>query len=139
MVQETLIRAFRQFDQFVGATDVEFVAWMRAILLNQIVDTIRYHGRSIRDFSRDLAMPATLECNKSMNASEMLMQKELKERMQVAISLLPDEYREVIILRQEQDLNFPEISERMNRSADAVRMLWGRAILQLAKLMKKEE
>lgn len=138
VVQETMLRAFRQFDQFAGGSDVEFVAWMRGILLNQIIDTIRHHGRSMRDVTRDLEMPASLECDKSIMASELLLQKELKERMQTAMGHLADEYREVLMLRQEQDLSFSEIGKRMNRSSDAVRMLWGRAVLQLAKMMNIE-
>ncbi len=44
---------------------------------------------------------------------------------------LPPEYREVIILRQLEDLPHAEVAIRMKRSEGAVRMLWVRALERL--------
>jgi RNA polymerase sigma-70 factor (ECF subfamily) len=44
---------------------------------------------------------------------------------------LPEDYRQVIVLRNLQELPYEEIAERMNRTSGAVRMLWVRALAQL--------
>ena len=54
-----------------------------------------------------------------------------RESLWKAVNELPEDYRMVILLRQQADLNFPEIAERMGRSPRDVRLLWGQAILEL--------
>ncbi len=41
---------------------------------------------------------------------------------------LPEHYRDVIVLRNLQGLSFEEISQRMDRTVGATRMLWLRAL-----------
>jgi RNA polymerase sigma-70 factor (ECF subfamily) len=48
-----------------------------------------------------------------------------------AVERLPPDYRRVLILRHLDGLTFPEVGERMGRSADAVTQLWARAIRRL--------
>jgi RNA polymerase sigma-70 factor (ECF subfamily) len=52
-----------------------------------------------------------------------------------ALGRLPADYREVIILRHLEGLNFPEVAGRMGRSADAVKKLWARALGRLRGLL----
>ena len=44
---------------------------------------------------------------------------------------LPDDYREVIVLRSLQELPYEEVARRMGRTAGAVRTLWVRALARL--------
>ena len=60
------------------------------------------------------------------------MRQEALEALDQALARLPPEYREVILLRHREELPFAEIGRRMNRSADAARMLWSRAFNRLA-------
>lgn len=139
VVQETLLKAFHQFDQFTGRSDAEFVGWMRGILLNQIVDTIRHHGRRMRDMNRDRGMPSSIECERSLTASDLVQKQELHDRLYQALKKLPEDYRTVLLMRQEQDLSFAEIGRQMQRSTDAARMLWGRAVVMLSKIMQPHD
>jgi RNA polymerase sigma-70 factor (ECF subfamily) len=50
---------------------------------------------------------------------------------------LPEDYREVLILRHCEGLPFNDIGQRMERSSGAVRMLWLRAIGQLRERMNE--
>jgi RNA polymerase sigma-70 factor (ECF subfamily) len=47
------------------------------------------------------------------------------------LARLPDDYREVIILRNLEGLSHEEIAGRMHRNVGAVRMLWVRALAPL--------
>ena len=40
---------------------------------------------------------------------------------------LPEDYREVIILRQLEGLSFPDVARRMGRTEDSVKNVWLRA------------
>ncbi|HRX79022.1 MAG TPA: sigma-70 family RNA polymerase sigma factor, partial [Pirellulaceae bacterium] len=138
LVQETLLLAYRQFGQFAGSTDAQFVGWLREILRNQIIDATRHHGRQVRDVSRNQPLPDAVACDRTLSASEVARRTETGEQLRDALAKLPEHYRTVILLRQEQDLSFEEIGQHMDRTADAARMLWGRAILQLSKLMQPD-
>ena len=65
--------------------------------------------------------------------SPILLQKERQLQVADAIVRLPEEYQDVIVLRNLQQLPFDEIAERMGRSRPAVQMLWMRAIQKLQK------
>jgi len=57
--------------------------------------------------------------------------RELDVLLADVLARLPDDYREVIILRHLEGLSHDEISRRLNRSPGAVRMLWVRALAHL--------
>jgi DNA-directed RNA polymerase specialized sigma24 family protein len=52
---------------------------------------------------------------------------------------LPPDYLQVIQWRQWDELPFTEIARRLERSVDAARMLWWRAIERLQKEMNPPE
>ena len=52
------------------------------------------------------------------------------------LSRLPDDYREVIVLRNLQGLSHEEVAARMGRNVGAVRMLWVRALARLREAMQ---
>jgi RNA polymerase sigma factor (sigma-70 family) len=60
------------------------------------------------------------------------------ERLQMAMDQLREEHREVIRLRNWQDLSFVQIGEQMARSPDAARKLWTRAVMNLQGFLKKD-
>jgi RNA polymerase sigma-70 factor (ECF subfamily) len=52
-------------------------------------------------------------------------------RLADALSQLPGDYREVIVLRNLEGFSHEEVARRMGRSVAAVRMLWVRALARL--------
>ena len=48
-----------------------------------------------------------------------------------ALSRLPEDYREVIVLRNLEELSHEDVAARMGRAVGAVRMLWLRALSRL--------
>lgn len=60
-----------------------------------------------------------------------VQQQEEMLRLADHLALLPEDYRQVLVLRNLQELPFDEIAKRMDRSAPATRMLWLRAIEKL--------
>ena len=51
--------------------------------------------------------------------------------LQDALAQLPDDYRQVITLRHQEQRSFEEIGILLGRSSEAVRKLWSRAIERL--------
>ena len=69
--------------------------------------------------------------------SEGAEQRELSVMLADALAELEPEDREVVILRNLQELDWNEIAARTGRSPDAARMLWTRALQRVGGLLKE--
>ena len=74
-----------------------------------------------------------------MSPSASLIAWEETEALQAALARLSDEHRLVIRLRIWDDLPFAEIGKRLNRSEDAARKLWSRAVEKLQAELERME
>jgi RNA polymerase sigma-70 factor (ECF subfamily) len=54
-----------------------------------------------------------------------------------ALAALSPDHREVIILRNIEELDWPEIGRKTNRTSDAARVLWALALKQLRPLIEE--
>jgi RNA polymerase sigma-70 factor (ECF subfamily) len=149
LVQETMLEACRDFDRFEGHTEQEWLAWLRKILAHNAADFVRrYRGTAKRAAGRevpfrdpaDSASPGAPEpAAIQPTPSQEFFQLDTELRVTAALSGLPADYQEVILLRNLQRLPFNEVAERMNRSRPAVQMLWMRAIRKLQAELEQEQ
>lgn len=136
LAQETLLRGYREFDQYRGTGEQELKAWLTGILRNYLIDVKRGFLRDMRDVRREQPF-VDIPCPGTLTASDAARRTESQERLQHAMQSLTAEHRQVLDLRQYHGLSFSEIGTRMNRSSDAARMLWGRAIVQLGNVLRE--
>jgi RNA polymerase sigma-70 factor (ECF subfamily) len=135
LVQDSFLEAKRDFGQFAGRSTEEFQAWLRRLLLNNVANVIRgYHGTEKRDISKEnpaerCDLHATLPlAGEGRTASSIVMKNELLDALQLAIQRLPGHYQDVIQWRNYDRASFEEIGQRLERSAEAARKLWVRAV-----------
>ncbi len=83
----------------------------------------------VQAFLQRLVIPA--EDTPSSRAAK----KERIERALLALDQLPAEYRQMILWHNRDGLGWQEIAAKLDRSPDAVRMLWKRAIKRLKTLL----
>ncbi len=147
IVQETFLEAHRNFAQFRGGCEAEFVAWLRAILAARIGDLVRHYlGTQGRDVARERRLETDIDhswraLDRGLFAlqpspSQHVAQREQGVLVATALARLPDDYRDVIVLRHLEELTFPEVAERMSRTVDSVQKLWVRALARLRQLAK---
>ena len=140
LVQETFLEAQRDFSRFDGTKVEELRAWLRQLLVNNVANFTRHYRKvAKRDVAREVALEAGgsshergagLEAN-SLSPSGYALAHEQAEAVARARDRLPPDYRQVLALRHEEQLSFEEIGQRMQRTANAARMLWLRAVEQL--------
>jgi RNA polymerase sigma-70 factor (ECF subfamily) len=146
LIQQTLLEAYRDFANFRGTTEAEWLAWLRRILTHNAANFVRqYHGTDKRQARREvpLRFPADGShasgcadpADHGESPSQQLLRKEREFQVADALTQLPPDYREVIFLRNLQRLSFQEVAQRMERSRPAVQMLWMRAIDKLQKVL----
>jgi len=153
IVQETMLQAHRDFQQFRGTSEREFLGWLRKILAHTLTRVIETHVLTQkRDVRRDVSMAkisagverSTMELNFAIAANGRTPSSHARERERAVIladvmSNLSDNQREVLILRNMQGLKFTEVAELVGKSPAATKMLWMRAIKKLRHLYENRD
>jgi RNA polymerase sigma-70 factor (ECF subfamily) len=146
LVQATFLEAHRHFARFEGTTETELVGWLRSILATNLAHLLRrYLGTQRRDVRLERQLVLDLDQSSRIlgqavlapqsSPSQQAARREQAVLLADALQRLPDDYREVIILRQLEGLSFPEVAERMDRSLDSVKKLWVRGLDQLRRTL----
>ncbi|MBS0204909.1 MAG: sigma-70 family RNA polymerase sigma factor [Planctomycetes bacterium] len=146
LVQQTMLDAHRDFQHFQGQTDQEWLGWLRQILNHNACDAARHYGVAGKRAARREVPMAGIDNSGSVanmfepqspggSPSQMAINHETELLLAEAMDQLPDDYREVIILRNIQRLPFETVAEQMQRTRAATQMLWMRAIQKLKSLL----
>jgi RNA polymerase sigma-70 factor, ECF subfamily len=123
--QESFIAAFERLRQFkFGA---KFSSWLYTIVLNKCRDHLRSTKKSIS--TEDLE---DLRTDTGTSPEQYAVEHQRKDRLQRALDALPAEYREVLVLKHIEELDYQEIAEitGMGISALKVRAHRGREMLR---------
>ena len=134
LTQETFVSAFRHYDQFRG--DSKVFTWLYQIARNLCINRIRQRERqrSLRIESLDQPRDANDEDSMTREIADFtqsphqkLEDKELSQRILAAIESLPPDYKEVILLREFQELSYNEIVEVTGLTLENVKTRLSRA------------
>lgn len=133
LVQETLTVALRRFERFAGNSEEELRAWLARILTYQSMTALRRFGdvqkRDVcREVSLDLVAARALLPTDTPSPSARAVSNEQYQQLEQAMSRLRPLERQVIELRNLQLLPFAEIGRQLERSSEAARKLWARAV-----------
>lgn len=132
VAQDVLLAVHRGLDGFEVRGHAAFLGWLFRVAENRIRDQIDHWSAQ----KRKPPEPMTFTQTSPVTAADR------KERVGVvrrALDELPEDYREVIRLRRFQELESSEVARIMDRSENAVRVLYCRALKALGRHIKKEE
>ena len=140
VAQEVFLRVHNALPKFRG--DSSLSTWIYAITANLSRNAIR--SRKNREKVQVLA-PKEKDGDKrnfwygvadkgAVSSSRKLESRELNGAIQEAVAQLPPDYREAVILRDLEDLDYPEIAKVLRTSLGTVksRIARGRALLREA-------
>ena len=137
--QETILKALKNLHQF--RAESKFSTWLVAIAINEARARLR-HERMIKfetidDVTDEIDghfTPAVITDWREIPL-EALERKELRELLQEAIANLPELYREVLILRDVQEINIAETASILGVSEGVVKTRLLRARLMMQKVL----
>jgi RNA polymerase sigma-70 factor, ECF subfamily len=146
LVQEAFLKAHQHFGEFRGGSEAEWVSWLRTILATTLASLVhRHYARQRRDVRLECDLAAELEQSsrvldagllaRQSSPSQQAARAEETARLADALERLPEDYREVLVLRHLEGLSFPEVAQRMERSVGAVEKLWVRALARLRRAL----
>jgi RNA polymerase sigma-70 factor (ECF subfamily) len=148
-VQQTLLKAYENWEQFRGQGDAELAAWLRRILANTLTDALREFGRAKRDLGREQSLEAALaDSVQSLQGllgtppsspSRQAMRHEDLLRLAQALEQLPEDQRTVVEMHHLQEKSVADIGRALERSEAAVAGLLRRGLKRLRQLLHAAE
>ncbi len=149
LVQQTLLDAHRQREQFRGSDAGAMRAWLRRILACNLADALRALGRDKRDVQRERSLEAALDQSSARieawlaaeqsSPSQKAARNEQLLRLARAVSALPEAQREAVVLHYWEELPLVEVAARMERSVAAVAGLLQRGLRGLRSVLAEPE
>jgi RNA polymerase sigma-70 factor (ECF subfamily) len=149
IVQQTLLEAHRDWDQYRGTTASEKTAWLRKILARNLADAIRRFGRAKRDITLERSLEASLgESSCRLEAwlaadrtspSGQLDCNEQLMRLAGALAQLPENQRRAIELHHLKRLSLNELARELGRSEASVAGLLRRGLKSLRGQLQQEQ
>ena len=146
IVQQTLLEAHCSRDLFRGHSPGERAAWLRRILLQNIVDAERANRRGKRDVARERSLEKAMSDSASRlegwiaadqsTPSERFLREERVLMLAQALESLEEEEQETLIDRYCRELTIVEIAERRGTSRNAVARVLTRGTIKLRKKLK---
>jgi RNA polymerase sigma-70 factor (ECF subfamily) len=135
LVQDALVKAYRFFDRFEEGSNAK--AWLFKVLVNTFYNSVRkernlgrLHGEAELEphYERFLAA-ATVD---GKRAEEVLLDGLVVEELRREIALLPEEFRDAVLLCDLHDFSYKEIAEILGCPVGTVmsRLYRGRRLLQ---------
>jgi RNA polymerase sigma-70 factor (ECF subfamily) len=147
VVQQTLLSAHENREQFRGRTEAEFFGWLRQILANHLAGAVRRFGAGLRDVNRERSLDAGLEESAARldvwlaadhsSPSQRAMRHEMHLRLAEALGRLPPDQRHAIELHHLRGFTVAETAETMGRTKMAVVGLLFRGLKKLRQYLSE--
>ena len=143
VVQSAYLNAFRSVGQFEGQCLVG--TWLHRIVVNTALMKLRTRRRKPESSIEEL-LPAFQEDGHHVEqfsdwcapADELLHRAETRAIVRACIDRLPDNYREVLILRDIEELSTDESARALSMTPTAVKVRLHRARQALSTLLRQE-
>jgi RNA polymerase sigma-70 factor (ECF subfamily) len=141
ILQETFAAAIRDFDRFDVRDNGSFINWLARIAERKLCDAADHFGAQRRDVAREVPL-ASSDGSSSFgpilradgpSPSEQVSRNEQIELIEGCLAEMPEEYRELILLRDYAGASWEAVAEATGRpSAAAARMKYAAALRELA-------
>ncbi len=137
--QQVMISAFRNLKSFRG--DAKFSTWLVTIAMNEARQRLRKAKMSALESldeekeERDGDFTPAVLTDWREIPSEALEKKEMREKLREAVQQLPPIYREVLVLRDLEELNQEETASALGINVSLVKVRLHRARMRLQKLL----
>jgi RNA polymerase sigma factor (sigma-70 family) len=136
--QDTFIKVIKSLDSGRYQDNGKFLAWVLRISHNLVIDHYRkekqLNASSREDFGIDILNSKKYAINP---AEENMINKQIRREIRSLIDYLPEEQKEVLILRQYCELSFKEIADHTNVSINTALGRMRYALINLRRMVKE--
>jgi RNA polymerase sigma-70 factor (ECF subfamily) len=149
LVQQTLLDAHRQREQFRGREPAEMAAWLRRMLACNLADAVRALYRGKRDVAREQSLEVALAESSARleewlaveqsSPSQQAVKNEQLLRLAEALTTLPEAQQEAVVQHYWQGLSLVEVAAQMGRTPASVAGLLQRGLKALREILNDGE
>lgn len=135
--QETFIKAVRVIDEGRYTDNGRFLSWILRIAHNQVIDYFRSRKQQkhVNEADAGYNVLGTLRFAEHTVEDDMVS-AQITSDVRRLVEMLPEEQREVVMLRYYSGLSFKEIAEQTNVSINTALGRMRYALINLRKLIK---
>jgi RNA polymerase sigma-70 factor (ECF subfamily) len=145
VVQEAQIVAFRRLDDYLARRPMPFGVWLRKTAYERLLMLRRRHRKSRRrGVSREEPLPERSSLGlarrlaRGSTPGDRIIRAERAERVRRLLAKLSAEDREVLLMRNYEEMNYGEIAALLDIAPTTARQRHGRALLRLSRLLGDE-
>ena len=137
--QETFIKAVRVIDEGRYTDNGRFLSWILRIAHNQVIDHFRAQkqNRQLNEAEAGYDVLGTLRLAERTVEDEIVCEQ-IASDVRRMVELLPDEQREVVMMRYYSGLSFKEIAEQTGVSINTALGRMQYALINLRKMIKEK-
>jgi len=137
VAQDAFVRIYRSLNDFRG--ECEFTTWLHQIVVNLARNKHRWWKRRAREKTVPMEDPATVPLAGAADPPDVEAAKaEFVEMISAKMAELPRRHREVLVLRNVEDMSYEEIARALDCSVGTVKSRIARAREQLRNMMSEE-
>ena len=135
--QDTFIKVIKTLKKGNYSEEGKFLPWVMRIAHNLIIDHFRRNKRMPRfEGTEDFNIFSVLGDDK-LNAEKQLIKDQIDNDLTMLIEELPDDQKEVLMMRIYRDMSFKEISENTGVSINTALGRMRYALINLRKIIEK--
>jgi RNA polymerase sigma-70 factor (ECF subfamily) len=137
--QETFIKAVRVIDEGRYTDNGRFLSWVLRIAHNQVIDYFRTQkqNKQCNESDSGFDLLGTLRFAERTVEDNMVCEQ-IADDVRRMVELLPEEQREVVMMRYYSDLSFKEIAEQTGVSINTALGRMRYALINLRKMIKEK-
>lgn len=117
----------------------KFLPWVMRITHNLIIDHFRRNSRMPKFENKDDFNIFSVLSDHTPNIERRMIQEQLEIDVRRLIEELPEDQKEVLVMRMYQDMSFKEISERTGVSINTALGRMRYALINLRKIIEKHD
>ncbi|RCT54137.1 RNA polymerase sigma factor [Winogradskyella sp. KYW1333] len=136
--QDTFIKVIRTLKLGKYNEEGKFLPWVMRIAHNLVIDHFRKNSRMPKfDNAGEFSIFSVLS-DSSLNAEKSIIKEQVEKDVRRIIEELPDDQKQVLMMRMYQDMSFKEISERTGVSINTALGRMRYALINMRKVIEQK-
>lgn len=137
--QDTFIKVIKTLKRGRYSEEGKFLPWVMRIAHNLIIDHFRKNKRMPKFEGGDDFNIFSVIGDEKLNAEKQLIKNQIDSDLELLIDELPEDQKEVLIMRIYKDMSFKEISENTGVSINTALGRMRYALINLRKIINKHK
>lgn len=135
--QDTFIKVIRTLKRGAYNEEGKFLPWVMRISHNLVIDFFRKNNRMPKFHNTDEFNIFSVLSDNSLNAENSIIKEQVETDVRRLVDELPDDQKEVLLMRIYEDLSFKEISDKTGVSINTALGRMRYALINLRKIIEK--